>query len=72
MYQTNSTRAYRPLSKHAKQYISSEQLKNAVKMTHPTVYRLSVRATEDEPIPRQEAVNIFLLVQTKMRSSIIA
>jgi len=29
-------------------------------MMHLTVYLLTVRATEYEPIPRQEAVNIFL------------
>lgn len=60
MCQTNFVRADRLLSKHAKQYISSEQLKNAAKMMHPTAYLLSVRATEYDPIPRQEAVKKFL------------
>ena len=60
MCQTNFVRAHRLLSKHAKQYISSQPVKNAVKMMHPTAYLLSARATEYDPIPRQEAVKIFL------------
>lgn len=61
--QQDFKQAYNTISDELKKYISLDEFTSTIEKMHPDGYPLNVSAVEYEPVPGQQAMNIFLCGQ---------